>query len=172
MKKVVLLALVCFALILSSQSTFAQESVKNRVGFLLAAASGDIDEIGIGGIGEFKVAEKISISPQLIFYFPENDVNVFEVNANVNYYFYNKDIFEFYGLAGLNLTRWSYDYEYFDGQNFRKRTNSDSELGLNIGGGINFEIGKSFVPFSELRLTIGELDQFVISGGLKFNLGK
>jgi outer membrane immunogenic protein len=167
MKRVSLLLITVLSLVLFSQEASAQDNTKNRVGFFLAAASGDIDEVGIGGIAEFKLAPKWSLSPQLIFYFPENrggaDVSFFELNVNANYYFYNHDVFEFYGLAGLNYLRWKVDYGTVE--------NSDGEIGLNLGGGINFEVGKSFVPFSEVRLTIGEFDQFVISAGLKFNLG-
>lgn len=167
MKKVILFAALAIVVLVNTD-TLAQESVKNRAGFFLAAASGDIDQIGIGGIGEFKVAQKVTISPQLIFYFPEDrggaDLSFLEINGNVNYYFYNHDVFEFYGLGGLNFTRWHWDSDFGGGED------SDVEIGLNLGGGINFEIGKSFVPFSEIRLTIGDFDQLVISGGLKFNL--
>lgn len=169
MKKLLVIAsLTCLTLMLAGNAQAQQQAVKNRLGFFLAAASGDIDEVGIGGIGEFKVANKVTISPQFVVYFPEDrgnhDVSFFEVNVNANYYFYNKDIFEFYGFGGLNFTRWNIDYDY------NRDNDSDVEIGLNLGGGINFELGKSVVPFSEIRATIGDFDQIVISGGLKFNL--
>ena len=170
MKKLLVIAsLTCLTLMISGNAHAQQQAVKNRLGFFLAAESGDIDEVGIGGIGEFKVANKVTISPQFVVYFPEDrgnaDVNFFEVNVNANYYFYNKDIFEFYGFGGLNFTRWHIDYDNRDWND-----DSDVEVGLNLGGGINFELGKSVVPFSEIRATIGDFDQIVISGGLKFNL--
>jgi outer membrane protein X len=169
MKKLLVIASITFFALTFANNVQAQEAVKNRLGFFLAAASGDIDEVGIGGIGEFKVAKKVTISPQFILYFPEDrgdrDVNYLEVNVNANYYFYNKDIFEFYGLGGLNFTRRHIDYD-----NNGWNDNDDLEIGLNVGGGINFEVNKSFVPFSEIRATIGDFDQIVISAGLKFNL--
>lgn len=165
MKKFALIAIVVIAASWSGTEVNAQ--VKNRVGFFLAAASGDIDVIGLGGVGEFAVMDKLTISPQLIFYFPEDkgpyDVKFFELNVNANYYFYNHDILEFYGLGGLNYSRVKVDY---DGGG----DSSDGEIGLNLGAGLNFEIGKNFIPFTELRLTIGEYDQFVFNAGLKFNL--
>lgn len=169
MKKLLVIAsLTCLTLMLAGNAQAQQQAVKNRLGFFLAAASGDIDEVGIGGIGEFKVANKVTISPQFILYFPEDrgnhDVNFLEINVNANYYFYNKDIFEFYGLGGLNFTRRHRDFDNSDYED------DDLEIGLNVGGGINFELGKSVVPFSEIRATIGDYSQVVISGGLKFNL--
>ncbi len=71
MKKVCIVSLfACFALLMANTAN-AQDAVKNRVGFFLAIASGDFDEVGIAGIGEFRVGQKVTISPQLIFYFPE-----------------------------------------------------------------------------------------------------
>ena len=166
MKKVLLIAAFS-CLIGFTQEIRAQESTKNRLGFYFAAASGDIDEVGVGGIGEFRVANRVSISPQILFFLPEDRGNrndrFFELNGNVNYYFYNKEIFEFYGLGGLNYTRLHREYD--DG-----RDDYHSELGLNLGGGINFEVARTFVPFSEVRVTLGDFEQLVISGGFKFNL--
>jgi outer membrane protein X len=173
MKKLFITTLfACFAMMLA-HTGYAQQGTKNRLGFFLGLASGDIDQVGIGGIGEFKVSNKVTISPQILFYLgdddnhyygPGNDVNFMEININANYYFYNKDIFEFYGLGGLNFTRvhWEWDNGRHD--------DSHTEIGLNLGGGMNFEINRKVVPFSELRVTVGEFNQFVISGGLKFNL--
>lgn len=160
MKKLILLAVVVLAVLFVNTASQAQT---NRVGFVIALASGDFDETGIGAVGEFKVMDKGTISPQLIFYFPGNDITLFELNGNFNYYFYDQDVIEFYGLGGLNFTRASYDGP---GDN----DSSNTELGLNLGAGINFDIGKKFAPFAELRLTIGEYDQLVLGLGMKFNL--
>lgn len=167
MKKLIVIAAFSCVTMLFTQDVLAQESVKNRLGFFIAGASGDIDEVAFGGIGEFKVAPRVTISPQILFFVPEDRGNhtdrFLELNGNVNYYFYNHDIFEFYGLGGLNYTRLHRDFD--DGAD-----DYHSELGLNLGGGINFEVGRTFVPFSEIRFTVGDYDQLVVSGGFKFNL--
>ena len=160
MKKVILLAAIVLAMILVSNDSQAQT---NRFGFMVGFANGDFDETGIGALGEFKVMEKGAISPQLIFYFPGNDVTLFELNGNFDYYFYDQDVIEFYGLAGLNFTRVSWDDD-------NGNDGSESELGLNIGAGINFDLGKKVAPFAEMRFTIGEYDQFVLGLGLKIGL--
>lgn len=168
MKKVLQLALLVSIGLVFNNDVLAQGAPAKRIGFFLAAAGGDVDMIGLGGVGEFRVAEKVAISPNLIFYFPEErgggDLSFFELNINANYYFYNQDIFEFYGFGGLNYTRVKWDWDGPGGDN------TDGEMGLNLGAGLNFELGKNFIPFSELRVTVGEFDQFVFSAGLKFNL--
>ena len=137
--------------------------ISTRVGPMISFTGGDFDETGVGIVGEFGVAQKVSIAPQLIFYFPGNDVSLFELNLNGNFYFYNKDVFELYGMGGLNFTR--VGWEDAAGEN-----DSNSEIGLNLGIGTNFELGKKFVPFAEFRFTLGEYDQVALGLGVKFNL--
>jgi outer membrane immunogenic protein len=152
--------------ILAAFSTPVYSQITNRVGPMLSFASGDIDETGIGVVAEFGVAQKFSIAPQFILYFPGDDIGFFEFNLNGNYYFFNQDVFELYGLGGLNFARLSYDPPG------AAEKQSNTELGLNLGIGTNFQIGKSFVPFAELRFTIGDYDQLALGLGVKFNLKK
>lgn len=141
----------------------AYSQISNRVGPMLSLASGDIDETGIGVVAEFGVAQKVSIAPQFILYFPGNDFSFFELNLNANYYFFNQDVFELYGLGGLNFARFGYPV----GGGER---DSNTELGLNLGIGTNFQINKKFVPFAELRFTIGDYDQLALGLGVKFGI--
>lgn len=156
MKKIFVLAAICFVVSFVSQNAQAQ----NRFGGALAFGSDNLD-IGIAAVGEFKIIDKGAISPQLVFFFPDN-VNVFELNGNFNYYFYDQDILEFYGLAGLNFSRISWDGP---GRNY-----SDSNVGLNLGAGLNFDLGKKVVPYTEFRFTVGDYDPIVLQLGVKVNL--
>lgn len=161
MRKAGLTLIFAVLALLATNSVFAQ-GAKNRVGVFLAADFGDVEEAAVGFLGEFKVANRFTISPQLLIYFMEDDLGFFEVNMNGNYYFFSQDVVSFYGLAGLNFARASYDPPGdYDSHN--------TEVGLNLGAGINFELGR-VVPFSEIRFTVGDYDQMVLSGGLKFNL--
>lgn len=159
MKKI-LLVIGLLAVMALASPVFSQ--INHRVGPMISFAGGDVDETGIGLVGEFGVAQKVSIAPQFIFYFPGDDYNFFEVNLNANYYFFNQDVFEMYGLGGLNVAHAGYDGP---GEDY-----SDTEIGLNLGIGTNFQLGKKFVPFAEFRFTIGEYDQFALGLGVKFNL--
>lgn len=160
MRKVSLTLILAVFALLATDNVFAQ-GAKNRLGVFLAADFGDVDEVALGGLGEFRVADRFAISPQLLIYFMNNNFSFFEVNINGNYYFYSQDVFSFYGLGGLNFGRAGYNGP---GEDYHH-----TEIGLNLGGGINFELGK-IVPFSEIRFTIGDYDQLVLSGGIKFNL--
>jgi outer membrane immunogenic protein len=161
MKKSFVPVLIVFA----SLSFFndAHSQIETRVGPMLSLASGDFDETGLGVVGEFGIAQKWSLAPQFILYFPGNNISLFELNINANYYFFNQDVFELYGLTGLNFTRLSFK------DRFDNRT-SNTEVGLNLGIGSNFQFGKTFVPFAEIRFTIGDYDQVVLGLGVKFNV--
>lgn len=167
MKKVILVTALLLTFAAALNDAFAQK-MNNRIGPMLAFESGDgYDETGLGVVAEFGVAEKLTIAPQFILFFPDNDQSFFELNANLNYYFFAKDVFELYGLGGLNFARAGYEYTDINGDD---QKDSNTELGLNLGIGSNFQIGQTFVPFAELRFTIGDYDQFMLGLGVKFNL--
>jgi outer membrane immunogenic protein len=144
------------------------------VGFLFAAGSAsaqkigvflgygtEVEELGIGVNGEFNINSKVSIAPSFIYWFPEDPISWWEFNANVNYYFTTAGSADFYGLAGINL--FGYNVDGADGE---------SEVGLNLGAGANFNIGKNWEPFTELKFVIGDADQLGLFFGAKFKLGK
>lgn len=167
MKKLILTAGILMLIALASP---VYSQISNRVGPMVSFTGGDLDETGLGIVGEFGVAQKVSIVPQFILYFPGNDLSLFELNFNANYYFFNQDVFEMYGLGGLNFTRGGYKYN--DPITGNTVKGSDSAVGLNLGIGTNFQVGKSFVPFAEFRFTIGDYSQVALALGIKFNLKK
>ncbi len=163
-KKIFMAAMLAFSGIF-----LASAQTETRIGGMLAYGT-EIENIGIGVNAEFGITEKISISPGFIFYLPKDeygiDITWWEINGNANYYFMegNTDV---YGLAGLNYTNVKISYPdnpFFDGDI------SDGRFGLNIGGGANFHIGSSIMPFAELKYVIIDGGQLVLAAGVKFSL--
>jgi outer membrane protein X len=150
-------------LISACQFAFAQNDT--RIGGKLMYGS-EIETVGIGATAEIPILDKLVIAPDIGFYFPnkEGDVKVsmFEVNGNANYYFLEEETIGFYGLGGLNYTRVKVKID--------DSSDSDGEIGLNLGAGANFHIGQSFLPFAEIKYIVGDADQLVIAAGVKFNL--
>lgn len=136
----------------------AVDSSAQKIGVMLGYGT-EVEELGIGINGEFNINDKFSIAPSFVYWFPEDPLSWWEFNANVNYYFTKAGSADFYGLAGLNL--FGYKVEGGDGE---------SEVGLNLGVGANFDIGKSWEPFTELKFVIGDADQLGIFFGVKFKL--
>lgn len=138
---------------------------QTRLGAGLAWGS-DVEDLGLGINGEFFVKENISINPGLIFYFVDdrgNDrLDWWELNINGNFYFAQEGSVAFYGIGGLNLTTVAIENDFVD--------DSDTELGINLGIGSNFDVGGSVMPYAELKYVLGDWDQLVLFFGAKFNL--
>jgi len=137
-----------------------QDSTAQKIGFFLGYGT-EVEELGIGLNGEFGVSERVSIQPSFVYWFPEEPFTWWEFNANVNYYFTTEGTADFYGLAGINLFKYNVDIDGVDGE---------SEVGLNLGAGANFDIGKSWAPFTEVKFVIGDADQLGLFFGVKINL--
>ena len=154
-----------FAAILTLTFTLNSKA-QTRVGGGLVYGT-EIENIGINLNGQYFIKENIAIAPGLNYFFPKAlgsgfDLNWFEINANGHYYF-NTGSIEPYALAGLNFAFLSVKSSFGD--------SSNTEVGLNLGGGANFDIGSSIKPFGELRIVIGDADQLVLGGGVRFTLG-
>lgn len=139
---------------------------QTRLGVGLGWGS-EIEELGFGINGEFFVNEKISINPGFIFFLvddgPFDKQNFWAFNANANYYFAQEGTVAFYGIGGLNLS--TYSYKWNDNEK-----DSNTELGINLGIGSNFDLGGSVLPYAELKYVLGDYDQLVLFFGAKFNL--
>lgn len=88
-------------------------------------------------------------------FFPDNDVDWWDFNANLFYHFHLADspsVLPYVG-GGLNLARLS-------------ANGSATEAGVNLGGGIRFP--GNVTPFLEFRAVLSDADQFVVTGGLLF----
>ncbi len=155
MKKQILLLIAVGCLSFTSYS-------QSKIGGNLVYGT-EIEELGIGIVGEFFLKNDLSLAPGFNYYFADDPISFWELNANINYYFSESSSVSVYGLAGLNLARISIDNGFGEDR-------SDSELGVNIGIGANFDINSSVEPFTEFRYVIGDFDQAVFAFGLKFPL--
>ncbi|WP_226388729.1 outer membrane beta-barrel protein [Penaeicola halotolerans] len=162
MKKFLLILCIAFL------GTFAAQA-QVRLGGTIGYGT-QIEALGIGVIGDYKITENIGVAANFAYYFAEDTefstTDFWELNGNINYYFVTNESIEFYGLGGLNYSRISTS---FDGFGFSGSA-AEGELGLNLGVGSNFNIGKNFLPFGEIKYIIGDFDQLVIQAGVKFNL--
>jgi len=160
-----------FGFFVSLGFTFSlQAQEKTHIGAMLTYGT-EIENIGMGINAEFPIMENLTISPSLIYYLPKDEygikINWFEVNANGNYYFINQENLDVYALGGLNYSSVKVS---FDDPWLGSHSASDGRIGLNLGSGVNFNIGRSIVPFAELKYVIIEGGQLVAGAGVKFKL--
>lgn len=144
-----------------------------RIGGQLIYGS-NINTVGIGVVAEFPIATNMVISPGFSYYFPKKETYIkqtaWELNGNLNYLFVNDDKMEVYALGGLNYTNIGVKIDIDGFAGIDGMSSSAGKIGLNLGAGANFNIGKSFFPFAELKYIISEYDRLVIGAGVKFNL--
>lgn len=124
-------------------------------------------DFGVGaavGVPIEAINENVGFLGDFVFFFPEPDgLDYWEINANLTMDFPIEDATVVpFALAGLNIARLSVDAGVIEG--------SDTEMGLNIGGGIKFDVG-SLRPSVGLRLELEGGDGFVIFGTVPFVLG-
>jgi opacity protein-like surface antigen len=137
----------------------------------------EIEKLGLQITGNLPVAQegKIRAAPDLIFYlkddFGTGDLRWWEVNLNGNYLFMEGEEYNVYALAGINIANVNFDFDVnipgVPGVGFDQ---SSTELGLNIGGGIEYG-----VPFGNLygeaKYILSDFDQLVISAGVRIPFG-
>lgn len=140
-----------------------------QTGFGAHASFASESDLGIGARAMFEApVERLTIVPSLDIFFPSSGVSGvttrwIELNGNVHYAFPLSDTdapYLPYAGGGLSLMRYSVSYAGFSG--------SETELGLNLVGGVNFLNIASFVPFAELRFNTVGSGQLILTGGINF----
>lgn len=156
------------------------QNVKGQAAFGGGLAYGtEIESPGINLNGTYLVTENIALAPSVIYYFPKSYYRDFklkwlEVGLNGHYYFNTTGIVKPYALAGLNfsfITVPTYDFSSFFGGSGEVENKTTTKIGLNLGGGAEFEINSPIKPFGQLSYSIiGDFDQLVIIAGVRFPL--
>lgn len=121
-------------------------------------------QFGLGSLfGEEGAAADLVGVASADFFFPDcgfGDCSYMEINGNVLYPIEIEDsgIAPYVG-GGLNIARFSTDFEGVSA--------SDTEIGLNALGGINFALGP-LSAFTEARIELSGGEQFVLTFGALF----
>lgn len=137
----------------------------------------EIEQPGLRVDGVYQINEEFRAVADLGFFLPDetdfgggNTITVswWELNLNGNYIFHTDEEsgIEAYALGGLNFLNVKVES---DGQ-FGSGSNSDSEVGLNIGAGGEYAMGFGKL-FAELKYVLGDADQLNIGAGVRFSLG-
>lgn len=125
------------------------------------AMVGTDTEFGLGGRFHVDLApgvRNLEVMGSFDYFFPDGPTDYWEINGNVWYRIPvrgNSTAVPYVG-GGLNI-----------GHLDREATEDDTDVGLNLGGGLRF-LFENTIPFLEARVTIGGVEQFVIGGGVLF----
>ncbi|MBO6586249.1 MAG: outer membrane beta-barrel protein [Gracilimonas sp.] len=172
MKKTTLLIFTAVLTFATFQTTQAQITVGGALMY-----GDEVEQIGLRADGSYMINDDIDINANIGFYLPDNTdlgggneftATYWEVNVNGHYSLYSDEEsgFSAHALAGINILGINTS---FSGPNV-SGSDSDSELGLNIGGGASYPLSFGKL-FGELKYVIGDADQVNIAAGLRIPLG-
>ena len=155
-------------------ATMGAQEAQAQVKFGPVAAFGNDFDFAVGGrvqadidaFGEEGALDDLRGIGEFLYYLDPvdncDDCSLWEANVNgaIPFTLGESDA-DFYAGGGLNIARFSFDTGIagFDA--------SSTEIGLNILGGINFDLG-SVGAFGEASIKLNGSEQFVIAGGILF----
>lgn len=92
------------------------------------------------------------------------------LDLDAHYYFYSTETMKFYGLGGLSLNFWKVTIPAmsYGGFTSPETTASDSNIGLNIGVGMKYDISEQLSILPEMRFTIAEGSFFRIGATAQY----
>ena len=138
------------------------------------AAFHDDADMGIGafvGIPLQEIHEDVSFVADFGYFFPDKhhsgvrESDYWEANADLMFRFPLEDPrFTPWIMGGLNVARWSWTDE---GEGVRDSSGSESDIGLNLGGGMTFGSGTT-LPFAGVKFELDGGDGAVIFVGISF----
>ncbi|MCU4155607.1 outer membrane beta-barrel protein [Carboxylicivirga sp. A043] len=167
----------------------AQESKIMAGGGLTYAT--DIDNIGINIKGLYMINETWEADGGFTYFFEKNNMNYSALDFNGHYVFMNNEGTCLYGLAGINITFYKFDYgnavssayneyvdeyseyaEYIGYEGYSPLgltgESKGSEFGFNIGAGGRMPISDALFLTGEVKYTLGDLDYFSINAGIMY----
>ena len=126
----------------------------------------EVEEIGIMVKAVIPVTDKIDISPSFTYYLTADGLTAWSLDGDGHYHFGESEKVGFYGLAGINFFHVGVDLDI----PILGFATSSTEVGLNVGAGLEFRISEKLELFGEVKYTISDFDQLSISAGLLFDL--
>ena len=170
MRKLFLTAVIA----LLSIGAYAQEGQAYLGGQL--AYPTDIKSLGIGVKGGYGITDAIRTQATFDYFLKKDNVSCWDLNLDVHYLFPLGDNIKVYPLAGLTYLRCSVDGftqtvstpagSITVGSN---ESHSDGNLGVNLGGGFQYDLSEKFALNAEVKVQIiKNSNQGVISAGFLY----
>ena len=151
MKKLVVLFSMMFFIM---GSAFAQKGIQ-AAGVHLSYGT-EIESFGIGVKYQYNITDNIRLEPSMNYFFENNGVDMFDINANAHYLFPMASNIRVYPLAVLTFARWDFGKVV-------------TRLGVNVGGGAEMDITDNLMLNFELKYqVVSDLDQAVFNVGIAY----
>ena len=156
------------SLVLAGFLLVGASAAQAQVRFAPEVAFGSDTDFGIGARVHFDLTSLFRTpgffgKGEFIYFFPDGPVNYWEINGNLGYMIPGvRGNVKPYVDGGINIGHASVDCP----AGFSGCSNTDA--GVNLGGGIDIHTRGKLLPFIEGRIQLGHGDQFVVTAGLYF----
>ncbi len=137
----------------------------------------DINSIGISANGKYAIDENWSAAAGFTYFLEKDYVKWSALDLDANYNITElENVGTLYGIGGLSITFWNIDYdggtidmgEY--GSFDMDVSASGSDVGVNIGVGLNIEASEKFAIAPEIKYTISDGGYLRIGAKIMFGL--
>ena len=113
----------------------------------------DINNIGFSINGKYQIDETWSAAPSFTLFLKKDYVTWSALDLDANYKITDiEKVGGLYGLAGLNMTFYKIKLEYYG---VPSESATGTEIGLNLGLGLDIPINEKLVVAPEVRYTLG-----------------
>ncbi|MDR1203485.1 MAG: porin family protein [Tannerellaceae bacterium] len=173
-------AIMAIALVAMSVAAGAQEKGDMAAGGNLVLGSGDsFTNFGIGAKFQYNVTNPLRLEGSLTYFLPkkesvanlvETSLSMWDLSVNGHWLFPVAENVTLYPLAGLGIlgTSSSAKLNMGDWGNY-SGSGSSTELGLNLGGGIDLKLTDELIFNAELKYkTTSSWNRLLISAGLAY----
>lgn len=137
MKKIILLAALFIVMTANAQKGAQSAGAQLSYG-------SEIENLGVGVHYTYNITDQITLAPSFNYFLEKDKVNMWDLNFDAHYNFALKENIVAYPLAGLTYT--VFDNDFTD--------SSDGYFGINLGGGIAYDISETIVLGAELKYQI------------------
>ena len=135
----------------------------------------DVANLGIGVRARYDINEQFRLDGNFNYYFKKNNLEFWDLNANLHYLFNITDKFTAYPLGGLGYVNTKATYTSYEGiDKYGKPitaevSTSDGRLGVNLGGGVDFALTDDLYLNGEVKYQIvSGYNQAVMSAGIVY----
>jgi Outer membrane protein beta-barrel domain len=162
MKKAIFIGMLFMALGLVSAQAQSGIKLGGHVGYAT-----DISSIGFGIDGVYDINEKFSAAANFTYY-PESDFLTWSsIDLNAHYNLGDTDGLNYYALGGIDILMVKFEADL---GMFGTVKTSDTNIGLNLGGGSTYSLSDKFDLFGEARYTVGNANYMNFRAGVLYKL--
>lgn len=166
MKKILTAALGATLLSAAALPAAAQQEGDMAWGVHAALAT-DNSNVGLGAKFRYNVTDPIRLEGSFTYFFENDNLSLWDLSADAQWLFPVDEGITLYPLAGLGICNAKLSGLPLSMPIGGVESVSDTDLGLNLGGGADFAVARDTDITAQLKYNTA-LDQIVFSAGVAF----